>query len=415
LAVAKHTLHLSPAVAMHPIDLAAFWPGYDAVACSPSANNFLLIDLQPQAGSVPRCGRCGQPSPLIHDRRIRRVRDRDLFDQRVLLQVPVRRVDCLSCGRVTERIDWLEPTSRLTRRMQAWILGLLQLLPISHVSRLTGLHWHTLKALDKRRLQVEVGAFEPGEVRRLVMDEFALHKGHRYATVIMDAERTRVLWVGHGNSREAIRPFFEQLGERCRQIEAVAMDMNTAFDLEVKRHCPEAEVVYDLFHVVARYGREVIDRIRVDQANLLRDDKAARKVVKQSRWLLLRNHANLKDGQAVQLQELLAANQPLATVYVLKDALKDVWYAPSVREGWRRWRSWLRHARESGMAPLQRFARNLRRYARGILASAQFHMHTSVLEGVNNRIKVIKRMAYGFRDSEYFFLKIKAAFPGKAR
>ncbi|MFO5782855.1 ISL3 family transposase, partial [Klebsiella pneumoniae] len=119
-----------------------------------------------------------------------------------------------------------------------------------------------LKQLDKRRLEAAVGAFEPGDVRRLVMDEFALHKGHRYATVIMDAERTRVLWVGHGNSREAIRPFFELLGERCQQIEAVAMDMNTAFDLEVKQHCPRAEVVYDLFHVVARYGREVIDRIR---------------------------------------------------------------------------------------------------------------------------------------------------------
>ena len=89
------------------------------------------------------------------------------------------------------------------------------------------------------------------------MDEFALHKGHRYATVIMDAERTRVLWVGHGNSREAVRPFFELLGKHCQQIEAVAMDMNTAFDLEVKKHCPQAEVVYDLFHVVARYGRDV--------------------------------------------------------------------------------------------------------------------------------------------------------------
>ena len=313
---------------------------------------------------------------------------------------------------MTERIDWLEPASRLTRRLQVWLESLL-LLPISHVSQLTGLHWHTLKTLDKRRLQAEVGTFYSSGVRRLVMDEFALHKGHRYATVIMDAERTRVLWVGHGNSREAIRPFFELLGEHCQQIEAVAMDMNTAFDLEVKKHCPQAEVVYDLFHVVARYGRDVIDRIRVDQANLLREDKPARKAVKQSRWLLLRNRDNLKDGQAVQLQELLAANQPLATVYVLKDALKDVWYAPSVREGWRRWRTWLRHARESDLAPLQRFARNLRKYARGILASAHFHMHTSVLEGVNNRIKVIKRMAYGFRDSEYFFLKIKAAFPGK--
>lgn len=297
---------------MHPIDLAQFWPGYEVVACRPSADNTLLIELEPQAGGVPNCGRCGQACPLIHERRLRRVRDRDLLDQRVLLQMPV-------------------------------------------------------------------------------------------------------LWVGHGNSREAIRPFFELLGEHCQRIEAVAMDMNTAFDLEVQRHCPQAEVVYDLFHVVARYGREVIDRIRVDQANHLRDDKPARKVVKQSRWLLLRNRENLKDGQVVQLQELLDANQPLATVYVLKDALKEIWYAPSVREGWRRWRTWLRHARDSGLAPLQRFARNLRKYARGILASARFPLHTSVLEGVNNRIKVIKRMAYGFRDSAYFFLKIKAAFPGKAR
>ncbi|MEN1508331.1 helix-turn-helix domain-containing protein, partial [Pseudomonas aeruginosa] len=105
------------------------------------------------------------------------------------------------CGRVTERIDWLEPASRLTQRLRIWLESLLRLLPISHVSQLTGLHWHTLKTLDKRRLQAEVGNFDSTGVRRLVMDEFALHKGHRYATVIMDAERTRVLWVGHGNSR----------------------------------------------------------------------------------------------------------------------------------------------------------------------------------------------------------------------
>ncbi|TFZ16605.1 ISL3 family transposase, partial [Stutzerimonas stutzeri] len=113
---------------MHPIDLASFWPGYDVVACRSSANNSLLIELEPQAGSVPRCGRCGQLSPLIHERRIRLVRDRDLFDQRVLLQLPVRRVDCLNCGRVTERIDWLEPASRLTRRLRVWLESLLRLL-----------------------------------------------------------------------------------------------------------------------------------------------------------------------------------------------------------------------------------------------------------------------------------------------
>lgn len=400
---------------MDIIDFYSFWRGYDVISCLESAPDTLTLELTPKPNLLPRCGRCYQDAPLIHDRRIRQVRDRDLLDKRILLRLPVRRVNCLRCGCVTEAIDWLPTASRMTHRLLAWVEALLALMPISHVSRLTGLHWHTIKAIDKQRLQQQFGAFEPGDVRRLVMDEFALHKGHRYATVIMDAERTRVLWVGMGNRRLSIRPFFELLGEHCEKIEAVAMDMNTAFDLEVKQHCPQAEVVYDLFHVVARFGRDVIDRIRVDQANALKHDKPARKVVKQSRWLLLRNKNNLKEEQAVRLQELLDANQPLATVYVLKDALKDIWYAPSIREGWQRWRAWQRLARESGLAPLQRFARNLKRYLRGILASSRFPMHTSQLEGVNNRIKVIKRMAYGFRDTEYFFLKIKAAFPGKAR
>ena len=324
---------------MDIIDFLSFWRGYDVASCHLAESDLLHITLRAKSDSLPYCGQCRQPAPLVHDYRIRKVRDRDLLDKRVLLHVPVRRVDCLQCGRTTEAIDWLPARSRLTARLQAWVEALLMLMPISHVVRLTGLHWHTIKTIDKRRLQAEFGAFDPGDVRRLVMDEFALHKGHRYATVIMDAERTRVLWVGKGNSREAIRPFFELLGERCRQIEAVAMDMNTAFDREVQFHCPRAEVVYDLFHVVARYGRDVIDRIRVDQANALKDDRHARKIVKASRWLLLRNRDNLKDEQSIQLEELLAANQPLATVYVLKEALKDIWYAPSVKEGWLRWRS----------------------------------------------------------------------------
>jgi transposase len=144
------------------------------------------------------------------------------------------------------------------------------------------------------------------------MDEFALHKGHQYATVVMDAERLRVLWVGEGRSRAALQPFFDLLGEAgCRRIEAVAMAMNTAFDLEVRARCPQAEVVFDLFHVVARCGREVIDRVRVDQANAVRADRTERRVIKRSRWILLRNPDNLSASQSVKLDELLAANAAL--------------------------------------------------------------------------------------------------------
>lgn len=394
-----------------------FWEGHVVQSVHEQADGSLLINLSEDPNKTASCGQCGQPCVLVHDRRWRRIRERDWFDRRVWLNVPVRRVDCHHCGaRVTEHIAWLAEHARITRRLWAWVEALAQILPIAHVARLTGLHWHTVKEVDRLRLQSLHGRFDGRSVRRLVMDEFALHKGHRYATVVMDAQTMRVLWVGEGNSREAIRPFFELLGaEGCKAIEAVAMDMNTAFDLEVQQHCPQAEVVYDLFHVVARFGREVIDRVRVDQANALRDQPAARQVIKRSRWLLLRNRNNLEEAQGVKLDELLAANAPLATVYLLKTALKEIWFAPSVPDGARRWREWYRLAIDSGLAPAILFAKRLKKYLRGILVSARFPMNTSILEGVNNRIKVIKRMAYGFRDSAYFFLKIKDAFPGKAR
>lgn len=394
-----------------------FWEGHivDSVVEQDDESLLIVLNACPTADAL--CGSCRQPCALVHERRWRRIRDRDILDRRVWLKVPIRRLDCHHCdARVTEHICWLDRRSRVTHRVRVWVEALAQLIPIKHVSQLTGLHWHTIKAIDLQRLAHLHGQFAAGDVRRLVMDEFALHKGHRYATVVLDAQRMRVLWVGEGNSRAAIRPFFEALGaEGCARIEAVAMDMNTAMDLEVRAQCPNAEVVYDLFHVVARFGREVVDRVRVDQANALRDDSKARQVIKRSRWLLLRNRDNLEDDRAIKLDELLAANAPLSTVYLLKTELKEIWFAPSVREGARRWKRWMRLALESEIAAVIKFAKRLRKYVRGIIASAIYPMNSSILEGVNNRIKVIKRMAYGFRDSAYFFLKIKDAFPGKTR
>lgn len=396
------------------IALEAFWKGFRVSRFEVLSDTERLVILEPVPSEFPRCAQCGEACGLIHERTVRRIRERDLLDQRLWLEVPLRRVECLRCGRGMERVEWLAPRRRLTRRMEAWLEALVQLLPIAHVSRLTGVHWSTIKDIDRRRLEAAHGGFDATGVRRLLMDEFALHTGHRYATVVTDAESLRVLWVGEGRSREAVRPFFELLGPQCTHIEAVAMDMNSAFDLEVRAHCPQAEVVYDLFHVVAKFGREVVDRVRVDHANALRHDKPARKIVKRSRWLLLRNRGSLNDEQAIKLDELLAANLPLATVYLLKTSLKELWYAPTAWSAFKRWRTWYRLCLESGLAPAIQFAKRLKGYLRGIFASARFRLNTSVLEGINNRIKVIKRMAYGYRDSAYFFLKIKAAFPGKA-
>lgn len=248
------------------------------------------------------------------------------------------------------------------------------------------------------------------------MDEFALHKGHRYATVVVDPISRQVLWVGQGRSRETARQFFEHLPLGVAQrIRAAAIDMTTACELEIKANCPNAKIVYDLFHVVAKYGREVVDRVRFDQADLLRQPPSARKVLKSSRWLPLRNRNKLQSQQAVQLRELLAANQPLMMVYVLRDELKQLWFYRRPAWAHRAWQHRCEQAHESGIAALSTFARRLQSDLHGIIARCRHPLNTSVVEGINNTIKVIKRRAYCYRDQDYFFLKIRAAFPGNPR
>lgn len=306
--------------------LSLFWEGFVVQGWEAPDEQSLIVTLA--ACGVGVCSGCGERVGAVHDTTWRRVRERDLLGRRVGLRVPVRRVKCPSCGVHVERVAWLAGQRALTRGLIAWIEILVHLLPIKQVAALVGVHWHTVKAIDKARLRRDVPVPDYSQVRRLIMDEFALFKGHRYATVVICAATQAVLWIGEGRSRQAIRPFFKALGSACAQIEAVAMDMNSAFDLEVRAHCPRAEIVYDLFHVIAKYGRDVIDRVRVDQANALRDQRPARRVIKRSRWLL-RNPENLTDEQAVRLDELLAANAPLATVHVLKAQLKELWFAAS--------------------------------------------------------------------------------------
>lgn len=315
-----------------------------------------------------------------------------------------------------EKLSWLGRYQRVTDRLAQACSQLLRSSNIKAVAAFFDLGWHTVKSIDKALLLATTAQPQWDRIEYLAMDEFALHKGHRYATVVVDPISRQVLWVGQGRSRETARQFFEQLPVGVAQrIRAVAIDMTTAYELEIKANCPNAEIVYDLFHVVAKYGREVVDRVRVDQANQLRQQPSARKVLKSSRWLLLRNRNKLHPQQAVQLKELLAANQPLMTVYILRDELKQLWFYRRPAWAHRAWQHWCEQAHQSGIAALSTFAQRLQSYLHGIIARCRHPLNTSVVEGINNTIKVIKRRAYGYRDQDYFFLKIRAAFPGNAR
>ncbi|GBH24733.1 ISL3 family transposase [Burkholderia vietnamiensis] len=394
------------------------WTGYrlERVEWPEGDGRTLSLYLKP-ISKVMYCEQCGARCQQIHETTVRRVRDLPLFEYRVVLHVPRRRVWWERCGGPRlEKLAWLGRYQRVTERFAKACEKLLQAASVQAVAAFYDLGWHTVKSIDKMRLRARVREPDWSTIRYLAMDEFALHKGHRYATVVVEPMSRQVLWIGQGRSRETARAFFEQLPEGvAKRIEAVAIDMTTAYELEIREQCPQAEIVFDLYHVVAKYGREVIDRVRVDQANQLRHDKPARKVLKSSRWLLLRNRHNLKPDQAVHLKELLAANQSLLCVYVLRDELKRLWFYQKPAWAQKAWEQWFEQAQQSGIAALQKFAERLQGYWHGIVTRCRHPLNTSVVEGINNTIKVIKRRAYGYRDDEYFFLKIRAAFPGNPR
>lgn len=405
---------------MAPIEcISAFggWEGYAVAECrreQRGAVSWCVIRLIRQRDHAAICSGCWRPVSDVHEVTWRTVRDLPIFEHAVELQVPRLRVACPGCGPKLELLPWLSRYARVTARLAESVIRLCAVTSLKHVAGYFGLNWKTVKDIDKRALAMKLGPVDLSGVRIIGLDEFAIQRGHRYATVVVEPARKRVLWVGRGRSREEIRPFFTLLGQAgCQRLSAVVMDMSTAYREEVACHAPQARIVYDLFHVVAKYAREVIDRVRVDEANRWRDDRRARKLVKGARWLLLKNRENVtRPEDRVRLSELLKANRALCKVYVLKDDLKLLWDYRSEAYARRFWDGWYQRAIRSRLEPLKSFARRLRDYLPGILAHCQYPLHTSLLEGINNKIKVIKRMAYGFRDDEYFFLKLRAAFPG---
>ncbi|HVT39839.1 MAG TPA: ISL3 family transposase [Gemmatimonadaceae bacterium] len=403
------------------------WEGFELVgversaASTPQSAPQILLTLRPVPTHPKRCSGCGEIVAELHDVAERRVRDLPILEAETWLILPRVRLRCPRCGPTVEAVPWLDRYQRMTTRLAEAIARLARVLPIKHVALWFGVGWETVKQIDKRALVARLGPVDLSDVRVIALDEFAIQRGHRYATIVVEVPSKRVLWVGRGRSRDEIRPFFTLLGPAgCARLEAVVMDMSPAYREEVRAHCPQAALVYDLFHVVAKYGREVIDRVRVDETNRLgraagrdRTMLARRRVIKGTRWLLLRNRENVtRAADRLRLRELLAANRALFTVYVLKDDLKQLWRFTYPGAARRFWQQWYRRACSSRIAPLRAFAQHLAALVDGIINHCRYPLNTGLLEGINNKIKVLKRIAYGYRDDAYFFLKIRAAFPG---
>jgi transposase len=377
------------------------------------ATDGAIVHLRPDLRYRPRCYCCGRPAATVHSTGHRRlVRDLNLTHRQVWLQVEYRKLWCEGCQAVrVEELSFCAASERITHRLARYVYDLCKLLPVTQVAAHLDLDPKTVKAVEMHFLEQDFGQTDYGGLHLLAVDEVSVKKRHRYMTVVLDLDTGRVVWMGEGHDMDTLDRFFAAMSdEQKAAIQAVAMDMWDPYINRVKHHCPKARIVFDLFHLVKAFG-QVIDEVRREEMN--KASPHQRKLIKGSRYLLLRNRENLKDDQPQRLEELLAANATLNAVYVLKEQLKMIYHYVHRPAARRALKAWCAMAKQVDHWAIRAFIKTLRNHEAGILNHCLYPIGTSPLEGVNNRIKVIKRAAYGFHDMRYFALKVKQAFPGK--
>ena len=360
------------------------------------------------------------------------------------VRAEIHRYQCRACGKVfTEDLGMLRhPGTRITERAAAWLRGLMQFhIPISAISSFTGIRWNTVckihreymeEKLLQRAKQVKERGYKP---KYLAVDEFAIHKGHTYATCVMDLEEGDVLWVGMGRSKDDFRKFFEEYDlSLLSEVKAVAMDMNASYHILFEEHLPQAKIVYDRYHMQAQYGKDVLGSVRLEEAKehqkksheyrdaLLREtDPRKRKelktvtkeelhtysVIKSSRWKLLMSGKKLKGSKADSLKQILSDHSKLALCYAMKEEMTELFELddPDIAE--QKWTAWFHAAKASQIPQLIKFAELKEKRLDGLISHAAYPISTGKLEGFNNKIKVAKRIGYGFRNDDYFFTLIK--------
>lgn len=368
------------------------------------------INVKPDERYNPVCHRCKRSIKEIHFYNERTVRDLNIFDAKTFIFVIYRTVKCQWCGNVVEDMGIMDTCQRVTRRLATYILELCKYMTITEVAKHLSLDWKTVKKIHKQHLIERFSNEDIGYPKLLAVDEISLKKRHHSSLPYRDYQLGggRVLWVGEGRKYETLKDFFDSLSEEQRNsIQAIAMDMWDLYIKAVKECCPEAAIVFDQFHVVKAFGK-VIDKVR--NAEYRKANKEGKEVMKGSKYLLLKNRENLLQDEKPKLKALLKLNEAVTTVYILKDYLKKLWQYRYIKCAESFLNHWCCIAIESKIRPVIAFAKTLRRYAYGIINHCRFPIHTSRMEGINNKIKVIKRKAYGFHDIEYFSLIIKNAF-----
>jgi transposase len=343
-----------------------------------------------------------------YDRSIRRARDLSNGDTRIYLEFEVRRVDCRSCAQVKrERLSFLADNTHYTERFAYYVGRRCTAATIQDVAKELHLDWHAVKDLEKQYLRAQLArAGTPGP-KAIGIDEISIKKRHTYRIVVSDLIRHRPIWFGGEDRSEAsMAQFYDWLGDKkSRGVRLAVMDMWKPFRNATLARAPQAAILFDKFHIIRHLG-EALDKVR--KSEYARLSGRDRRFIKGQKYTLLSHRENLTLEGRQSLKTLLAANKRLNTAYLLKESFGQLW--DYEREGWARrffenWRASLKWQR---LEPYEKFAEMIDRHWDGIAAYCKPENKVSLgfVEGLNNKIRVIQRRAYGLRDEEYLRLKI---------
>jgi len=324
------------------------------------------------------------------------------------LDFEYRRVACRKCGGVKrEELEFLSADPRYTQRFAMKIGAMCRAMTISDVARHMRLDWHRVKDLDKIYMREQLARTGPPKPNVIGVDEISIRKGHNYRIVVSDLEHRRAIWVGgEGRTEADMDKFYAQIGpENAAQIRLAVMDMWKPFRKSTQAHAPNAVILFDKFHVLRHLG-EALDKVRKLEYARLTGDK--RKFIKGQKYVLLSHRENLSPEGRHSLKTLLAANKRLNTAYILREQFDQLWAYRS--EAWARkfFDNWKAQLRWQRLEPFEKFADMIERHWDGIAAYCKPENKVALgfVEGLNNKIRVIQRRSYGFRDEEYLKLKI---------
>jgi transposase len=356
-----------------------------------------------------RCPECGSAAVYAQGHKDRFLRTIPIGLKPTFILLKVARVTCFRCEITRQvKVPFADPRRTYTHSFERYALELSKCTTIQDAARHLDVSWDIIKDIQQRNLQRRFGKPKLKNLKEIAIDEVAIGKGHQYFTLVLDLRTGAVVYVGDGKGVAALAAFWPRVRAARAKIQAVATDMGKPYIRAVRDHLPHAVHVFDHFHVIKLFN----DKLSAFRRELYRQASTDqdRKILKGTRWLLLKNPENL-DDQRNEFDRLMAAlrlNQALAIAYYLKDDLRQIWQQRNKRTARRVFKDWLARARASGIAMLLQFADTLEEHQEGVLAYYDYPISTGPLEGINNKIQTMKRQAYGFRDHEFFKLKILA-------